>query len=260
MTDATADVRARLGFRDGEKGTHSSRTLMLKELGRVLEVTPADATMSDFRHAVVDENVLGKRSETTREHTVRKLKALYGLDPSVPVYRVMRALWDEDAEARPMLALLCAVARDPLLRASVPIVLDLKVGDVLDPEAFEAPVSPRFSDSTRRAIGKNIASTWAQAGFFDGVMTKTRVSACPTPAVAAYALALGFMEGRRGGLLLTTSWMALLDASPGAILDLVQRAARRGWIEYRAAGDVVDLRVGGLFTEEERGVFDGEQG
>ena len=38
--------------------------------------------MPDFRRAVVEENVLGKRTVTTREHTVRKLKALDGLDPT----------------------------------------------------------------------------------------------------------------------------------------------------------------------------------
>jgi len=43
------------------------------------------------------------------------------------------------------------------------------------------------------------------------------------------------------------------------VLGLVRQAARRGWVEYRAAGDVMDLRVDALFTDEERGWCDGQQ-
>ena len=35
-------------------------------------------------------------------------------------------------------------------------------------------------------------------------------------------------------------------------------ARRRGWVEYRAAGDVMDLRVEALFTDDERGWCDGQ--
>jgi len=255
-----ASTRERLGFRDGEKGTHSSRTLMLAELTRLLDATQADASVAEFRHAVVEDNVLGKRTETTREHTVRKLKALYGLDPALPVYRVMRALWPHDEEGRPLLALLCAAARDPLLRASAGTLLDLAIGASLTAAELAAAVSPRFSESTRAATGRNLASSWTQAGFLAGGRTKRRVRANATPGAAAYALALGFMEGGRGSLLLSTPWARLLDRPPEAILNLVQQAARRGWVEYRAAGDVVDLRVEGLFTERERGLCDGQPG
>ena len=37
------ELRRRLGFRDGDKGTHSSRTLMLAEIQELFEATPAGA-------------------------------------------------------------------------------------------------------------------------------------------------------------------------------------------------------------------------
>ena len=252
--------RERFGFRDGDKGTHSSRTLMLTELSAVLSSVPPESGMTEYRRAVVEENVLGKRTVTTREHTVRKLKALYGFDPTIPVYRILRRLWDEAPEGRPLLALLCAVARDPLLRGSVDVVLEAAEGAPITPDMLAATVQRPLAATTRISTGQNLASSWAQAGFVAGVMTKTRARATATPGAAAYALALGFMEGHRGSLLLTTPWTRLLDRPADDVLALVRAAARRGLVEYRAAGDVMDLRVDALLTNEERGWCDGQPG
>jgi len=260
MTRSPASHRERLGFRDGDKGVHSSRTLMLAELEMLLAATPLEAGIADFRRAVVEQNVLGKRTATTREHTVRKLKALYGLAPTIPVYRIMRRIWLEDSESRPLLALMCAVARDPLLRSSIEIVLDASLGSEVMRDQFASTVRPSFSDSTRDAIVSHLVSTWTTAGFLTGTTTKIRTRAHATPGAAAYALALGFMEGQRGGLMLSTLWTRLLDRSANEVLTLVQQAARRGWVEYRAAGDVIDLRVDPLFTDEERKLCDAQPG
>lgn len=260
MTRASASTRERLGFRDGEKGTHSSRTLMLGELLQVLAAVPPDGGVAKFRRAVVDENVLGKRSATTREHTVRKLKALFGLDPAIPVYRVMRLLWTDDPEGRPLLALLCAVARDPLLRASVDTVMDAPIDAEVTSARLARTVRASFSDSTRDAIVSHLLSTWTMAGFLSGTTHKFRTRAHATPGAAAYALALGFMEGARGSLLLSTPWARLLDRSTDELLALVRLAARRGWIEFRQAGDVLDIRVQRIFTDSEREWCDAQSG
>ena len=259
MSERGTSHRELLGFRDGEKGVHSSRTLMVVELEQLLGATSPEEDMTGFRRAVVIENVLGKRTATTREHTVRKLKALYALDPAVPVYRIMRRLWDDDSLGRPLLALLCAIARDPLLRASVDAVLEAPLGTVVLPEKLAETVRASFSESTRDAIVSHLLSTWTLAGFLSTGATKTRIRARATPGAAAYALALGLMEGGRGSLLLTTPWTRLLDCPPDEVLNLVRLAARRGWVEYRAAGDVMDLRVEALLTEDERRWCDGQQ-
>lgn len=229
---------------------------MLAELTQLFAATSRDAGATVFRRVVVEDNVLGKRTATTREHTARKLKALYGLDPALPVYRLMRFFWEQDPDGRPLLALLCAVARDPLVRASADAILDLPGGAIVTSETMSATVSKRFSATTRKAIGANLASSWTQAGFLTGVMTKTRTRARPTPGVAAFALALGLMEGGRGSLLLATHWTRLMDCPHDEVLTLVRQAARRGWVEYRAAGDVVDLRIESLFSDKERELCD----
>ena len=258
MTQTTTAHRARLGFRDGDRGAHTSRTMMLSELAVLLDAAPADAPRARLRELIVDENLLGKRSAENRMNTFKRLSELYALDVSVPVYRLLRRLWEEDAEGRPMLALLCAAARDPLLRGSADRVLDAPEGAVVTPDQLAATVHRPMAASSRKAIGQRLASSWTQAGFLAGVVPKIRVRPHATPGAAAYALALGFMEGGRGGLLLTTPWIRLLDRPADEALALVRLAARRGWVEHRAAGDVMDLRVEALFTDEEKGWCDGQ--
>ena len=99
-------------------GTHTSRTMMLSELESLLDATPAAATAADLKSAVIDHNVTGKSTMSGRIRTHRYLRELYALDPRALPYRALRDLWDVEVSSRPMLALLCAMARDPLLRAT----------------------------------------------------------------------------------------------------------------------------------------------
>lgn len=255
QTSKGATVRERLGFRDGDRGTHSSRTLMLPELRSLFAATKADARVLDYRGAVVRDNVLGKRTQMTREHTVRKLKALYGLDLTLPVFRLLRTLWEQDVDGQPMMALLCGMARDPLLRMTAAPIVDAQVGAPLTPEIIEGLVrqgSPRrFTDSSVRSIARNVLSSWTQSGHLSGKLQKLRQKARSTAGAAAYAVALGFMEGQRGELLMSTFWTSLLDCRPDELRSLLVQASRRGWLDFRTAGDVVDVRPEKMFTDKE---------
>lgn len=257
------DLRARLGFRDGDRGTHSSRTLMLKELGLLLEATPPEAVMEDFRRAVVVDNVLGKRTYTTREHTVRKLKALYGLDPTLPVYRALRTFWELDRDGRPLLAMLCAFARDPLLRLTSDAVLNAEVGTTVTPEQLEDLLNERapgrFSETSLRSIARNALSSWTQSKHLTGKVKKMRKRAAATPGNTAYALFLAFLEGRTARRLFDSVWARILDVPAGRVIELAQAASRRGWIDYRSAGEVVEVRFPDRLTAEEEELFH-EQG
>ena len=64
--DANGDLAA-LGFRVADSGPHTSKTLMLQELETLLAVVPAEAPAKAYRAAVVEENVLGKRTLSTRK-------------------------------------------------------------------------------------------------------------------------------------------------------------------------------------------------
>ena len=93
--DAKGELAA-MGFRVAGSGPHSSKTLMLQELEALLAAIPPDAPAKAYRAAIVDENVLGKRTLSTRKETATRLTALHGLDPSKPLFRVLRRLWAVD--------------------------------------------------------------------------------------------------------------------------------------------------------------------
>ncbi len=88
---------------------------MYDELQRVFAAVPAEAQRPHYASAIIDENCLSKPTAATRRLTNQRLGELYALDPSVPIFRVLRRLWDVEAVARRLLALLMSVARDPLL-------------------------------------------------------------------------------------------------------------------------------------------------
>ncbi len=77
-----------------------------------------DEASYDYVRAIIEENVLGKRTMATRRESLRRLSELYALNPGLSPFRALRDLWQANPEAQPLLAFLCASARDPILRAS----------------------------------------------------------------------------------------------------------------------------------------------
>ena len=239
------DATVRAGFRFGDKGTHTSRTIMLAELDELLAAVRPEAAETDYHAAIVDENVLGKATIATRRSTGQRLRELYALDPRVPIFRVLRRLWPMDVPGRPLLALLCALARDPLLRSTAPVVLALPAGSEL--------VRSRFLDEIRQAVGarlneavldkvaRNAASSWAQSGHLRGRMRKVRTPVAPTPGCLAMALWLGTLEGLAGRALLDCSWTRVLDCTGLALLPAALQAKQIGLIHARVGGDVVEI-------------------
>jgi hypothetical protein len=249
---------AAYGFRIDPYGTILSRTLMLREFRALLAACPADADAVAYRAAAVDDNVLGKPTASTRQRTHHRLAEFYGLDPTVVLFRALRDLWDADAEAQPLLALLLATARDPILRAVTPLVLDLEAGAPVTPkmlsEEGDRQYPGKFSPGTSGVLGKNVASTWEQAGLLQGRAKKVRTRANSRPTSAAYALLLGHICGQRGRALFRTLWARMLDAPEHVLHEQAAAASQRGWIEYRAAGDVIEVSFRHLLRDAEAGV------
>ncbi|NLG84494.1 MAG: hypothetical protein GX493_07820 [Firmicutes bacterium] len=245
----------RFGFRSGERGVHTSRSIMLADLRQLLASTPADATADDYRIAIVEENVLGKSTVSTRIWTWRRLHVLYGFDLRLAVFRCFRQLWENDSEGRPLLAILCACARDPLLRMTVPVILQAPIDSIVTPgdfiEAIRMKAPNRFSPINLKAIGNRICSSWTQSGHLVGNKIRRRARPVVTPEATAYALVLGRLTGAGGLSLFSTVWTALLDTPKETLYDLAAIAARRGWIDFRRAGSVVDVRFPKLITPEE---------
>jgi hypothetical protein len=146
--------------------------MMLEELRLVLSAAPATAKRSDYASVIVDGNCLSKPTISTRRLTNQRLGELYGLDSSIALFRVLRRLWDFDADARPLLAISAALARDPLLAATFTSVVLLPVDAELQREpmkqAMRAFVGGRLNDSIVEKVCRNAASTWTQSGHLEG--------------------------------------------------------------------------------------------
>jgi hypothetical protein len=242
------------GFDNGPGGPHTSRTIMLAELGALFGSCPPAVGYPDYAEAVVGRNVLLKRTETTRRESLRRLRELYGLSRDLVVFRALRDLWDEAPAEQPLLALLAALARDPLLRAAAGPVLNASPGDSVSARLLSASVQEQLPDRlntmTLANIGRHAASSWTQSGHLRGRSNKTRARAASGPAATAYALLLGYLCGSRGEALFETFWARATDASQSRLHDDAFAGSRAGYLEYRHAGGVTQVRFSHLLREE----------
>ena len=250
--------RPEFGFRTGVLGgTLSSRTIMFAELSALLvDVANESATRREYWSAIIDRNVLGKKTAVTRKETAQRLTNLYTLDSSVPIFRLLRFFWKLDTKAHPLLAVLCACAREPLLQASVVPVLATNVGDTLEKRVIEGAINESakgsFSQTTLNTIVRNILSSWTQSGHLKGKNIKVRSHPVSSSFATTYALALGYLSGRRGEMLFSTLWANILDQPTHILMMHAQEASRRGWITYRNVGNIIDVDFSTLLTEKER--------
>lgn len=242
------------GFRVDPIGTHLSRTMMLDDLRHLFRACPASATQADYRSAVVNRNVLGKPTAAACRITYDRLRELYALHADVLLLRALRDLWEADVAGQPMLALLCATARDPILRAMTPFVLSLSPGTQVTPqmlsEEAERQFPGKFKPSVLAGLGRNAASTWQQAGLLRQARPRERLRAEIHTGPVAYAMLLGDLCGARGQSLFHTLWAQMLDSSDHLLREQALIASQQGWIEYRAAGDVIEVSFRHLAREE----------
>ena len=249
------------GFRIGDKGTHTSRTIMFKELDSLFEDQGQGAPREAYVSAIIDQNCLGKRTVSTRKLTCQRLSELYGLDPSIPLFRILRHLWKVDMNGRPLLAFLTALARDPLLRVTSATILQIQSGEELMrqklTDALRQSVDNRLNDGTLNTTVRNISSSWTQSGHLKGRVRKIRQRVAPTPIVTTYALLLGYILGARGSGLFNTLWAKVLDTPHEELVSLATDAKRLGFLDLSQAGGVVEVSFTRLFTEDERHLIHG---
>ena len=246
----------RFGFKFGKGGAHAARTMMLAEMERLLDVIPRDAVRADYRSAVVEANLLGKPTIKARKLTFEHLCDLYALDPDVCLFRVFRRLWYSDGEARPVLGLLISLARDNLLRPSVPVILAAKPGGQVTrgqmASLFDEHSGGRLSAASVEALAQRVNGTWTQAGYLAGKVKKVRAAPKITPADVSFALFLAYLEGRRAQRLFSSDWVRVLDLPKERLVELTQSAAERGLLVFRRTGGVMEVRFPNYLTEQEQ--------
>ncbi len=245
-----------LGFRLGDQGTLSTRPILLPECSELLDALPGSASAEDYRAAVVDDNLLAKPTRGSRLVTFRCLKQIYGFNPAVPLFRVLRRLWAferSNLSGRMLLGVLVALARDPLFRVSTGPVLSLRSGDELQRTALDAryreKTGARFNRAVLAKVAGNAARSWTQSGHLQGKRRKFRRAVRATPAAASLAVWLAEAEGLLGMRLIDSGWAAALDAPAGRMLELAAEASRLGLIRLRASGNVVEASARALDPE-----------
>jgi len=244
------------GFRVGQKGVHNSRTLSFEDLETLLEEVPEGASNEDCRQAIREENVLGKSTDSTRRYLGQRLSQLYGLDREILVFRVIRKYWERAEQGRRLLAVLLALARDPILRMTAPPILEMGRGEKLDKANLRATIAEnagdRFNETSVKKIAQMTASTWTQSGHLEGRTQKIRQRPENSPVSTAYALLLGYLCGVRGELLFDTFWAHVLDTPEHERMDLAQAASRRNLLTYRNAGGIIEVDFNPVLTSEEK--------
>jgi len=228
-------------------GANTSHTIVIAALTTLLESVDRHAPADAYAAAVLEDNVLGKETTGSRKRTFRYLRELYILRPDSVLFRALRDLWTDDPAGQPLLAGLCALARDGSFRASAPPILGSDPGDELDSQDFAESVEQTFpgvySDSTVAKIGRNTASSWEQTGHLQAVARLQKVRSRPscTPATVAFALLLGQLEGVRGAALFDTLWARILDQPGTHLFGLATVASQRSLIDFRHSGGVTEV-------------------
>jgi hypothetical protein len=236
---------AELGFKFGKNGAHSARSMMIEELKLLLFSRDESASKTDYEDDIINFNILHKPTEKSRKLTFRHLVDLYGLDTQIPLFKMFRKWWELNEDTQAILALQLAVARDPLLRASTEVILQLEPGEHLPRELMEAFLAKddpeRFSAASLKSFSQNINGTWTQAVYLTGKAKKYREIPTVSYVNVAYALFLGHCHGLSGQRLFDSFWCRMLGQDKDRLYELAHRASLRGMINFKQASEVVEV-------------------
>ncbi|MDP2603141.1 MAG: hypothetical protein Q8S00_11175 [Deltaproteobacteria bacterium] len=209
----------------------------------------------------MEENCLGKHTLSTRRLTLQRLTELYALNPAVPLFRLLRMFWGMD-KGHAQLALLAAIARDPLLRATAPVILSMSEGEEIArqrlTDAIRQAVDDRLNEATLDKVVRNTASSWTQSGHLAGRGRKKRKKIEPTPGAVASALVLGYMLGARGRVLFDTLFSRVLDRDVDELTGLAMDARRLGLLDIKTGGGLMVVSFDGILTEQEKKLIYGQ--
>ena len=156
-----------LGSGHAPGGVHLTKTMMLAELTAVLNRVP-DSNPATVRSIVTLDNLLGKPTGTARRLALSRLNTLYGILTPRPIQIAALRLRARNVVGRPLLALLCALAREPLLRRSaLPVLGALPGASVRWPDLASAILveyPDRYSPKMLRSLAQNCVASWTQSG------------------------------------------------------------------------------------------------
>ena len=146
-------------------GPDTSHTIVVPALQQLLEAVGQGADSADFERAVLVDNVLGKATTGSRKRTLRYLRELYLLRQSSVLFRALRDLWSDDPAGQPLLAGLCAIARDASFRASAGAIVASSPGDRLTSRDLGEAVGAVFPDAySELTLAPRLGATRSRPG------------------------------------------------------------------------------------------------
>jgi hypothetical protein len=228
-----------------KSGAHLARSMMFTELEGVLRQTSAESQLSQIQALIVEENILGKPTESSRKKTFRHLRDLYGLSPDIFLLQTLRRLALECPQDLPLLAMICCFCRDAQLRESFQLIGQTKEGEVVSRLAMEEHLEEcfpgRFGSGMKGSLARNVNTTWTVSGHLSGRAKKIRTIPRGSWGASTYAMLVGWLFGLRGQILLDSVFGQLVAASPEQITRHLQTAASRDWLRLLHGGGVVEI-------------------
>ncbi len=253
-------VLSELGFRFGDKGAHTSRTIMTAEIGQLIEACPEDTQKREYANAIEDGNILGKSTASTRHLTFQRLSEIYGLDPSISIFRHFRAFWKLENKAGPILAVIIALARDPLLRATARPVLETHTGQDVSKQdvknSLDKDSRDRLNPDSLDKVLRNALSSWTQSGHLTGRSRKIRTRSRASPVSTVFALLLGYFLGLRGPSLFDSLFARTLDLPASELMRLAVEANGMGLVFFKQLGGIFEVSFDGILTSREKELAD----
>lgn len=219
---------------------HTSRTIMYKELSDLI------AQRLFFDNQILESNPIYKATRSNLQKTIRHLSKLYSFDSDDELWQIFVYLFKKanDSEKR-LLTIIYALFNDELLSASIPLILETKLGTRIPTHSIQKILQGIYPDKytqiTLSSSARNIASSWKQAGFIQGKVKNIRVHVHPGYLSVLFAMYLGYQTGLRDKELFTSKWGKLLEMPESKIRESLSIAALNEFIDYRYAGGVTVL-------------------
>jgi hypothetical protein len=199
-------------------------------------------------------NITGKKSNSGVAKTANYLKQLYGFDIMNPSFVAFKYFWKiSDENEKPLIAFVFAVNEDDLLAESVNVLNTVKIGEKASIELFEETIEKcypnQYSTITRRSIGKNLASSWKQAGFIQGKVKNIRTQPEITYRVACFAFLLAYINGNRGEFIWNSIGVKAMCLPESKLRELALESARKDFMQYQYAGSVTAISFTNLLNK-----------
>ena len=223
---------------------------MFSELEKVMSFSLESGQYLD----AMADNVFGKKSSDGVKQTKGFLKRLYGFDSQYPPFAAFMYFWKmSEPNEKPLIAFLYAVNQDNLLAESVQVLQNVKLGTKVAVEHFEEIVEKyhpnQYSIITKHSIGKNLASSWKQAGFIEGKVKNIRIQPEITYRTACFAFLLAYLNGERGDFIWNNIGVNALCLHESKLRALAIECAKNDLMQYQYAGSVTAINFTNLLIK-----------